>query len=413
VLYHLCDYLFDYFKYPQTQRWAYKDAMFRGTCAIFLSFLVVWLAGPRVIRWLMRRKIGDIAEFDHKALNELTKDKKNTPTMGGALIIAAVLFSVLMLADLTNYYIFMALVCMVWLTTMGAVDDWLKLTAKSRAGTRDGLKFYEKLLFQIGLGVLLGIFVYRYGEQTSARALPVAQELPRAVRVLPGGDADADADAISVEERKPEKVETFRILNVPFYKRGIMLSLPLFWIMTVLVMTGTSNAVNLTDGMDGLASGCMVLCSFAFMILSFMVGNAEWASRLLLPHIPDTAELAVVCGAIMGACLGFLWYNCYPAQVFMGDTGSLPLGGLIGYVAIVTRQELILLIVGGVFVIEAMSVLLQVGYFKASGGKRIFRIAPIHHHFHLGGWTETQTVTRFWLLAAIFAGIALATVRLR
>ena len=171
--------------------------------------------------------------------------------------------------------------------------------------------------------------------------------------------------------------------------------------------------MNLTDGMDGLASGCMALCSFAFMVLSFMVGNAEWARYLLIPHIPFTAELAVLCGAIMGACLGFLWYNCYPAQVFMGDTGSLPLGGLIGYVAIVTRQELMLLIVGGVFVIEALSVLLQVGYFKVSGGKRIFRIAPIHHHFHLGGWTETQTVTRFWLLAAIFAGIALATVRLR
>ena len=176
---------------------------------IFLSFLFVWLAGPRVIRWLMHRKIGDIAEFDHKALNELTKDKKNTPTMGGALILAAVLFSVLMLADLRNYYIFMALVCMVWLAPMGAIDDWLKLTAKSRAGTRDGLKFYEKMLFQIGLGVLLGIFVYRYGEQTAA----------------------------NYATHLGERIETFRILNVPFYKHGIVLSLPLFWIITVLVTT--------------------------------------------------------------------------------------------------------------------------------------------------------------------------------
>ncbi|HOB75420.1 MAG TPA: phospho-N-acetylmuramoyl-pentapeptide-transferase [Phycisphaerae bacterium] len=382
MLYHLIDYLFNR---PETEQWAYRDALVRGTCAIFLSFLFVWLLGPRVIRWLMRRKIGDIAEFDHKALNELTKDKKNTPTMGGVLIIAAVLFSILMLADLGNYYITMALVCTVWLTVVGGIDDWLKLTAKSRSGSRDGLKSYEKLLFQIGLGVLLGIFVYRYGEQNAA----------------------------SYARYLGAEIQTFKILTVPFYKPGIVLSLPLFWIMTVLVTTGTSNAVNLTDGMDGLASGCMVLCSFAFMILSFMVGNAEWAARLLLPHIPDTAELAVVCGAVMGACLGFLWYNCYPAQVFMGDTGSLPLGGLIGYVAIVTRQELMLFIVGGVFVIEAVSVMLQVGYFKLSGGKRIFRIAPIHHHFHLGGWTETQTVTRFWLMAVIFAGIALVTVRLR
>ncbi|GMU21015.1 MAG: phospho-N-acetylmuramoyl-pentapeptide-transferase [Phycisphaerae bacterium] len=364
-----------------TGAYAYKDALFRGTCAILLSFLVVWLLGPRVIRELMRRKVGDQAEFDHKALNELAKDKKNTPTMGGILIIAAIFASVILLADLQNYYIRMGLFCMGWLGAIGFWDDRLKINPRTRSGTRDGLKTYQKLLFQIGLGVLLGIFVYKWGEQNTVHL---------------GGEVD-----------------TFRILSVPFYKHGITLSLPAFWVITVLVTTGTSNAVNLTDGMDGLAAGCMALCSFVFMVLSFLVGDPGRAESLLLPHIPHTAELAVLCGAIMGSCLGFLWYNCYPAGVFMGDTGSLPLGGLIGYVAIVTRQELMLFIVGGIFVIEAMSVLLQVGYFKATGGKRIFRIAPIHHHFHLGGWTETQTVTRFWLLAAVFAGIALATIRLR
>ena len=171
--------------------------------------------------------------------------------------------------------------------------------------------------------------------------------------------------------------------------------------------------MNLTDGMDGLASGCVALCSFVFMVFAFLGAAPERASSLLFPYIPLTGELAIICGAMVGACLGFLWYNGFPAQVFMGDTGSLPLGGLIGYVAIVTRQELLLFIVGGVFVIEALSVLLQVGYFKLSGGKRIFRVAPIHHHFHLGGWTETQVVVRFWLVAAIFATIALATVKLR
>jgi phospho-N-acetylmuramoyl-pentapeptide-transferase len=241
---------------------------------------------------------------------------------------------------------------------------------------------YEKMLFQIGLGVLLGIFIFRHGQQNYA---------------LMGG----------------QMYESFRILNVPFYKYGITLGIPAFLIVTVLVTTGTSNAVNLTDGMDGLAAGCMALCSFVFMILAFLGGDPERAQSLLMPYIPMTEELAVLCGAMMGACLGFLWYNGYPAQVFMGDTGSLPLGGLIGYVAIVTRQELMLFIVGGVFVIEAVSVLLQVGYYKATGGKRIFRVAPIHHHFHLGGWTETQTVTRFWLMATIFAFIALATVKLR
>lgn len=380
MFYHLFNYLLDYPPGP----YAYKDALFRGTCAVLLGFLVVWLLGPRVIRELMRRKIGDRPEFDHADLNEIAKDKKNTPTMGGILIVAAILVCVLLLGDLQNYYIRMGLFCMGWLACLGGIDDYLKLTGHTRSGTRDGLKMYEKLLFQIGLGVLLGFFIYRHGQQNAALA------------VVSG-----------------ESVEAFRILSVPFYKYGIQLGIPAFLIVTVLVIAGTSNAVNLTDGMDGLASGCMALCSFVFMVFVYLGGDAERAQSLLLAYIPLTGELAVLCGAMLGACLGFLWYNAYPAQVFMGDMGSLPLGGLIGYVAIVTRNELMLFIVGGVFVIEAISVLLQVGYFKATGGKRIFRVAPIHHHFHLGGWTETQTVIRFWLMAAIFAGIALATVKLR
>jgi phospho-N-acetylmuramoyl-pentapeptide-transferase len=179
------------------------------------------------------------------------------------------------------------------------------------------------------------------------------------------------------------------------------------------VVTGTSNAVNLTDGMDGLASGCVAICSLVFMVLAYVVGDETAARKLLIPHVPQSGELAVICGAILGACAGFLWYNCHPARVFMGDTGSLPLGGAIGYVAVVLRQELMLFIVGGVFVIEAVSVILQVGYFKSTGGKRMFRCAPLHHHYHLSGWTETQTVTRFWLAAAMFAVFALATVKLR
>jgi len=382
VLYHLLDYWYGSPPGP----YAYKDALFRATCAILLGFLVVWLLGPRVIRELRRRKIGDRPEFDHKLLNEDTRNKQDTPTMGGLLIVAAIFVCVVLLADLTNYYIRMSLFCMLWLTVLGGIDDWLKLTRTRRSGTRDGLKMYEKLLFQIALGVLLGVFIYKHGQENLA-----------GVATFRGG----------------ETLQTFRVLNVPFYKTGVELPKAAFFIVAVLVIAGTSNAVNLTDGMDGLAAGCMALCSFVFMVLAFLGGGEARAQSLLFPHIPLTGELAVLCGAMMGACLGFLWYNCHPAQVFMGDTGSLPLGGLIGYVAMCTRQELMLLIVGGVFVIEAVSVILQVGYFKMSGGKRIFRVAPIHHHFRLGGWTETQTVTRFWLVAVIFAGIALATVKLR
>ena len=232
--------------------------------------------------------------------------------------------------------------------------------------------------------MLLGSFIYRYGGESVAVATVV------------GGDP----------------VETYRIFSVPFYKQVILLNTAAFLILTVLVTAGTSNAVNLTDGMDGLAAGCMALCSFVFMIFAWLGGDPIRSSGLLFPYIPHTAELAVLCGAMVGACLGFMWYNGFPAQVFMGDTGSLALGGLIGYVAIVIRQELMLLIVGGVFVIEACSVLLQIGSYKMTG-KRIFRVAPIHHHFHLGGWTETQVVMRFWLIAAVFAALALATIKLR
>jgi phospho-N-acetylmuramoyl-pentapeptide-transferase len=215
-----------------------------------------------------------------------------------------------------------------------------------------------------------------------------------------------------------KNIEQTHQLFLPFYKWPINLNPIVFAAVTVVVMTGTSNAVNLTDGMDGLSSGCMTTVAFAFMVLSLIAGYTldgvpVLAKHLNMPFIPTSGELAIFCGAILGACVGFLWFNCYPAAVFMGDTGSLPLGGAIGYVAVIIRQELMLLIVGGVFVMEAASVIMQVGYFKSTGGKRIFRCAPIHYHFHLGGWTETQTVTRFWLIGAILAALALATVKLR
>jgi phospho-N-acetylmuramoyl-pentapeptide-transferase len=208
-------------------------------------------------------------------------------------------------------------------------------------------------------------------------------------------------------------------LTVPFFKFvHPTLGLVPFVIIGTLVMTGSSNAVNLTDGLDGLAAGTMAITSFTLMVFALIVGTAPLASYLLLPHIEASGQMAVLAGATMGACLGFLWFNCSPAQVFMGDTGSLALGGLIGYIAIVIRQELILLIVGGIFVAEALSVVLQVGYFKYSrrrygAGRRILLMAPLHHHLQRKGWTETQVVVRFWLLSAMLAALALATIKLR
>lgn len=382
MLYHLFYWL------TSGAAYAYKPAWFRATLAVVVAFLIVWALGPRVIRTLVRLKIGDRPEFDHQALNEAMRNKANTPTMGGVLISVAIAITVLLLADLTNFYIMMGLFCLVWLAVLGGVDDWLKLTVTRRSGTRDGLRLWEKLVFQVALGVLLALFIYRYGE-TNLREARWGEDLTAHVSAY------------------------YNVLILPFTKQTLTLSAWAFVPITIIVIAGTSNAVNLTDGMDGLASGCMALTAFAFTVFTVVVGSYEQASALLFPHVRGAAELAVLCGAVVGACLGFLWYNAYPAQVFMGDTGSLPLGGLMGYVAIVTRLELMLFIVGGVFVIEAASVIIQVGYYKATHGKRVFRCSPLHHHYHLGGLNETQVVMRFWLLAALFTAFALLTIKLR
>jgi phospho-N-acetylmuramoyl-pentapeptide-transferase len=357
----------------------YKGLILRITGAGVLSFLLVLFWAPGVIRFLIRRRLGDQVQFDHADLNELTRHKSNTPTMGGILIVAAIFISVVIFANVGNMYIRMALFALIWLGLLGGVDDWIKLRHSAGKGSRDGLKAWEKILFQIGLAVLLSIYMWSYGRQ-SAEA---------------------------------------RNFYFPFSTASIVLPLLAYVIIAVLTMVGTSNAVNLSDGMDGLASGCVCIVMTVLLVLSWLAGVRDWAGVFNLPHIPGAAEVTVLCSAMFGATLGFLWYNAPPAQVFMGDTGSLPLGGLIGYIAVVIRHELLLLIIGGVFVMEAMSVIIQVGYFKFTRpgpglpGKRIFRCAPLHHHFHLGGWAETKVVIRFWVLGIIFAAIAVATLKLR
>jgi phospho-N-acetylmuramoyl-pentapeptide-transferase len=343
------------------------------------AFFAVLLLGGPTIRWLRRQKIGDNPDFDDASMNAAMAAKGGTPTMGGLLIVAAIGGTTLLLADIGNFYIVMSLVCLVWLGGIGAADDWLKLTAARRQGGRQGLTGREKLALQIGLALIIGFFAWRHG-----------QELP---------------DASS--------------LYVPFLKGVVIpLNLPVFLIISVAVIVGSSNAVNLTDGLDGLATGCVALVSIVFLVLTLIISDGRLAEYLLFHHVRQIAPVAVVCGAMLGASLGFLWFNCFPARVFMGDTGSLALGGLIGYVALVTRQELILFLVGGIFVAEAMSVMLQVGYFKYTRrrygqGRRIFLMSPLHHHFQKKGWTETQTVVRFWLVGAMLAILALATIKLR
>lgn len=360
--------------------YAYQDVLFRGVLAALTSFAVAFFMAPKVIRWLMRMKIGDRPEFHHAALNELMRERANTPTMGGIIILSAVLAGTFLWARMDNPFIHKAIFIIVWFGGIGAVDDWLKLTVKTHHRSRDGLKAHEKLAFQLGGAVLIAYFLY--------------------------------SDF--------QRIEDARMFWLPFYKNGIPMNVVFFSVITVLYIAGTSNAVNLTDGMDGLASGCLGIVSSVLVILCYIASEymsrtvkVTWASYLLLPHIPQSGELCIFFASITGAILGFLWYNCHPAQVFMGDVGSLPLGAAMGYGAIVTRNEILLFVIGGVFMMELFSVILQVGYFKYSGGKRIFRCAPIHHHFHLAGWSEPQVVVRFWLLSVAFAVIALATLKLR
>ncbi len=362
--------------------------MLRIAAAAVVSFLIVLLLGPKVIRMLMRRKLGDRPEFDHANLNELTKHKSNTPTMGGVLIVLAIFLSVALFSDIwSNMYIKGGLFMLAWMSGLGACDDWLKLHRKP--GSSDGLVMWQKLIFQIAGAVMVSIAIWSYSNESFIKDPSLGMLNPA------------------------------HSLYLPFVHNPVTLSKLAYVVVAVLIIVGSSNAVNLTDGMDGLASGCTVIVSTTFLVLLLIAGVPEFARQFMVPFVVGSKEMMVFCAAIIGACLGFLWYNAHPAQVFMGDTGSLPLGGLLGYIALVTRYEVLLLIAGGVFFMEALSVILQVSYFKHTKrknngeGKRLFRCAPLHHHFHLGGWAETKVVIRFWIMGIIFAALALATLKLR
>ena len=379
MIYHLLRHFSGFFS-DTLHFYAFHYVLFRAVLAILTSLAIALLIGPRIIRRLMRMKIGDRPEFHHAALNQLTKEKANTPTMGGLIILFSATVTTLLWAKLNNPFVQKAIFVLLWFGILGGIDDWLKLTAAARQRGRNGLFAWEKLIFQIAGAVLIASFLF--------------------------------FDFAKIDDGK--------LFWLPFYKNGLPLANWTFILIAIFYISATSNAVNLADGMDGLAGGCVAMVSLVLVILCYVASEmmsrttpVTWASYLLLPHIPQAGELSIFFAAILGAVLGFLWFNCYPAQTFMGDVGSLPLGAAMGYGALVTRNEILLLIIGGVFVIELMSVVLQVGYFKYTHGKRLFRCAPLHHHFHLAGWSEPQVVVRFWLLAAAFAALALATIKLR
>lgn len=395
-----------------------EQVQFRALAATCLSFFIVLWFGKRTIRWLKKMKIGDSGIADVAALAEAANAKKNTPTMGGILIAAAIAGSTILLADLSTSYIHQALIVLAWLAAVGASDDWLKLTAARRGTGRQGLYSWEKFVFQLGVGALIGYFAYSSGIPLKSDAMPVNNgSVVAHVLNLPGQKTyEPVAELSSVAKAKINPTQEIILADGRKVAPAPGLTYLPRWaymLMAMLMIAGISNALNITDGMDGLAAGVSTAVSIGMVILTLIAGTVGMATYLLVPFVPGSDELAVVAGAMVGACLGFLWWNCSPAQVFMGDTGSLCLGGLVGFMASVIRQEFVILLMCGVFLLELGSVVMQVGFFKLTKGQRIFKCAPIHHHFHMSGWTEQQVVARAWVVSVLLVVLALATIKVR
>jgi phospho-N-acetylmuramoyl-pentapeptide-transferase len=360
MLYHLL--------YPLSKMFTalnvFRYLTFRSAGAVITALIVSFVLGPGIIRRLRTLKVGQQVRDDGPQTHLA---KQGTPTMGGILIIAAIVLSVLLWSDLTNKYVWVVLFATLTFGGIGLWDDYLKVVKKHSTG----LRARDKFGLQIAVSLIIGLFLYYFS-----------------------GDAKVSH------------------LSVPFAKQ---LVIDLGWFMipfTALVVVGSSNAVNLTDGLDGLATGLVGIAATANAIIVYVGGNRILADYLKIQYIPGSGELVVFCGALLGASLGFLWFNAHPAEVFMGDVGSLSLGGALGALAVVTKHELILIITGGIFVAEAVSVMLQVASYKLMG-KRIFKMAPIHHHFEQIGWPESKVIIRFWIVGIILALVSLSSLKLR
>jgi len=359
VLYHLLFPLKTYF----TVFNVFRYITFRSIYALLTALVVSFVIGPWVIRKLGELQINQYIREDGPTSHH---SKAGTPTMGGILIVFAVVFSTLLWTDLTSPYIWLLIAVTLGFGFIGFVDDYLKVIKKHNRG----LSGRTKLLGQIALALGVSLLLYFSPDFSTTLTVPFFKNL------------------------QPDLGWGF----IPF---------------AVFIIVGAANAVNLTDGLDGLAIGPVTIAAATYMVFSYLVGNVKIAEYLQIPYVRGAGEMAIFCGALVGAGIGFLWFNAYPAQVFMGDIGALSLGGILGTVALITKQELLLAIVGGIFVVEAISVILQVGFFKVTNGRRIFRMAPLHHHFELKGWPEPKVIVRFWILAIILGLLSLSTLKLR
>lgn len=353
--------------YPLHEHWpvfnVFRYITFRAIYAAVTALLIMWILGPLFIRKIRELQFGQVIRDDGP---ETHFEKAGTPSMGGVLICGAIVAATCLWADLSNIYVWTVLVIMIGYAATGFLDDYLKIARQNSKGLKPLLKIFLQVFFVI---LAIGLLSIKGGWDTR--------------------------------------------LSIPFFK-NFRPDIGFFYVFfAIFVVVGASNAVNLTDGLDGLATGPFVVTSAVYLLFCYLAGHAGLASYLQIPYVAGVGELSVLCGAMVGAGLGFLWFNAYPAEIFMGDTGSLAMGGALGAVAILSKQEILLAIAGGVFVAEALSVMMQVGFFKLTGGRRIFRMAPVHHHFELAGWKEPKVIVRFWIVSILLGLVAVSTLKLR
>ncbi len=342
----------------------FKYITFRTAYATITSLLITFLIAPKIIKWARKRKFGEVIRDDGPKHHKI---KKGTPTMGGLMILFSTLFSVFLWARFDNTYIWLFIITTLLFGTLGFIDDYIKVVKTDKKGLRMWVKLGGEFIISLIVILILYFFIH-YEFKTH--------------------------------------------LFLPFFKNAVI-NLGIFYIFFgVVIMVSASNAVNLTDGLDGLAIGCSLLTISAFTVLAYLSGHIKISSYLMIPHIPHAGELSVFGGALIGASLGFFWYNAHPAEIFMGDTGALTLGGLIGLFAVILKKEILLLIIGGIFVIEALSVIIQVSYYKLYK-KRVFKMAPLHHHYELSGIPEAKIITRFLIVAVILTLIGLSTLKIQ
>lgn len=405
MLYYLFDYMDKHYDLMGASVFQYIS--FRAGAAAVLSLVITITFGKALINFLRKKQVGE--DIRDLGLDGQLK-KKGTPTMGGLIIIGAILIPTLLFARIDNIYVILLLITTIWLGLIGLLDDYIKVFKKDK----EGLAGRFKIIGQVGLGLVVGLVLYFNKDVVIRQQKPVQE-----VTVITG-----EISVSPYEDVKSTKT------TVPFFKNNeldysnIFPFIPkeytwlIYVLMVVLVVTTISNGVNITDGIDGLAAGTSAIIGLTLAIFAYLSGRVDFSNYLSIMYIPNLGELVIFCTAFVGACLGFLWYNAYPAQVFMGDTGSLALGGIIAVIALAVRKEIMIPVLCGIFIIENISVILQVGYFKYTKnkygeGRRIFLMAPLHHHYQKVGIHESKIVSRFWIVGILLAIISLATLKLR